>query len=126
MAEQLLLLCDINPPALLMMVDEPCPASTATWMMTMEFPQLESLPQDRFYVAIHLDSAAHGYGQHSTLIFDAKGRHVASNRQATTVFERDGGNRTLKTSPAASPFGVWKPFQFIPDVSRLIFKMAKT
>ena len=89
-----------------MMVDQACPASTATWMVTLEFPVLEPLPQDWFYVAIHMDSAAGGYGQHSTLIFDCEGRHIATNRQATTVFERDGGSAVLKIYPVAWPFGL--------------------
>ena len=103
-AEYMLLLSDINPPALLMMVGEPCPASTATWMCKLEFPQQAEPIKDWFYVAIHLDSAENGYGQHNTMIFDAEGQHVASNHQVTTVFERDGGAKTLKNLPRRLAF----------------------
>ena len=103
-AEYLLLLSDINPPALLMMVDEPCPASTATWMCKLEFPQDHSPAQEWFYVVIHMDTAANGYGQHNTMIFDAEGRHIASNHQLTTVFERDGGAKTLRNLPRRLAF----------------------
>ena len=72
-------------------------ASTASWMVTFEYPLREILVTDWFYVLIHLDRVGLGYGNHSSLVFDAKGRHVTSNRQITAVFERTEG----KPPPAA-------------------------
>lgn len=111
-AEALLLLSDINPPPQLTMMRQPAPASTASWMVTFEDPLRETLATDWFYVLIHLDSAGHGYGSHSSMIFDAEGRHVTSNRQATTVFERDVGQQSLKSLPKKLAFrGAYALFQ---------------
>lgn len=113
-AEALLLLSDINPPPQLTMMNQPAPASTASWMVIFEDPLRETLDSDWFYVLIHLDSAGHGYGSHSSMIFDAKGRHVTSNRQATTVFERDVGKRSLKSLPRRLAFrGAYTLFQLV-------------
>lgn len=113
-AEALLLISDINPPPQLTLMKQPAPASTASWMITFENPALEDLEADWFYVLIHLDSTANGYGSHSSLIFDAKGRHVTSNRQATTSFERDVEATTLTSLPRQLAFrGAYSLFRLV-------------
>ena len=93
-AEALLLLSDINPAPQLCLLDAPVGiSSTASWMITFEQPALDLLEADWFYILISLETAANGYGSHTSQVYDSKGRHLSSNRQLTTVFEVNGSNR---------------------------------
>ena len=92
-AEVLLLLADINPAPELCLLDAPARSSTASWMITFEQPALDPLEADWFYILTSLETAANGYGSHTSQIYDCKGRHLSSSRQLTTVFEGNGSNR---------------------------------
>jgi len=115
------LLSDFNPPSQISLLIEHVPAIPVSSMETFDDPMRKSLETDWFYVLIHLDSAAHGYGSHSSLIFDAQGRHLTSNRQATTVFERDGGKPSLKSLPRRLAFrGSYNLFQLVFKLKGLL------
>ncbi len=86
--EVALLLSDINLPPQLAMLSTPAPASTATWMMTLEQREARYSCDEWFYMLISLDAARQGYGSHGTALFDACGRLFTSNRQVTTAFDR--------------------------------------
>lgn len=83
----LLGLVDAWPPAVLMHLTTPCPASSLTWTIEFPTPLPESASSHDWwqYRAI-IDHAADGYGHTQAHIWDAKNRLVAISRQTVTVF----------------------------------------
>lgn len=96
LGELALLFSDISPPPQLMMMPTPSPASSASWMITLEQQEITFSKDDWFYVFMALDTARNGYGSHSTALLDKNGQLFSSNRQITTSFEKNLGSSRIK------------------------------
>ena len=124
--EFLLLVSDINPPPIITLLDQPAPASTMTWMASFEHPLPDHLDDGWIYVVMHQDSAAGGYGSHSTMLFDAQGRHLTSNRQATAHFERNVGQRGMKSIARKLSFrATYSLYRMVMRISGLLKRGTK-